>query len=307
MHLRRATLIGLGAVVLAVSVPTAAAAQGVAGGVDCRQVWTGCNIHAHVDGHDGRSVAGGDGGASAGQSAAGDTRCENPSHQQIPCNDAKLGSVGSDGCYYKPTTRPAGRKQPSGQGGWYTKTCTGNGVSGRESLSHPVWRAGSTGGQPLLSPEQVAQLAVRRLNLPKPVIAMNPRGTVRGLVGVPVWLWVQAWPTKTASASVPGVSVTATAHPMQVVWSSGDGGRVVCAGPGTRWQAGNDPRMASPDCGHVFREASTSQPGHRFSVTATMRWQVRWQGAHRSGTVPSLSTSDSTSVEVAESQAVNTR
>jgi hypothetical protein len=38
-----------------------------------------------------------------------------------------------------------------------------------------------------------------------------------------------------------------------------------------------------------------------------MRWTVSWQGAHRSGTVPDLSTSDAASVEVAESQAVNTR
>jgi hypothetical protein len=159
----------------------------------------------------------------------------------------------------------------------------------------------------VLSPEQVAQMALRRLELPKPVLAMNPPRTVRQLVGVPVWLWVAQWPTKTATARVPGVEVTATAHPTQVLWASGDGGSVVCSGPGTQWQPGNDPTRSSPDCGHVFRRASTSSPGGRFAVTATMRWAVSWQGAHRSGTVADLSTSASTSVEVDESQAVNTR
>lgn len=304
MHLTRATSFAAAATALATLAGSAAFADGTIGDVRCDQTPASCQVHAGSPGRPGTSLPGTNPAAPQGSST---TRCENPSRQQIPCNDAELGSVGSDGCYYKPTTKPAGRKQPSGPGGWYTKTCTRNGDSGRESFAGPVWRPGSTGGQPVLSPEQVAQMAVRRLDLPKPVLAMNPPRRVRQLVGVPVWLWVVQWPTKTATASVPGVEVTATAHPTQVLWASGDGGSVVCSGPGTHWQPGNDPTRSSPDCGHVFRRASTSSPGGRFAVTATMRWAVSWQGAHRSGTVADLSTSASTSVEVAESQAVNTR
>ena len=309
MHVTSRTVL---TVALGTSIVVAASSAAVAddgmGTVNCQQTPAECAVHAGAAGSAGRSLPGGIGGLPGAAPSGGSvTRCENPSHQQIPCQDPDLGSVGPDGCYYKPTTRPAGRKQPSGRGGWYTKTCTRHGQAGNESLSHDVWRPGAYGGQPAASPQQVAQMAVRRLDLPKPIMRTNPPAGVRDLVGVPVWWWVAAWPTRTATASVPGVSVTAIAHPVQVAWVAGDGGRVVCTGPGTRWRSGTNPTAASPDCGHVFRRSSHQQPGGRFRVTATMRWQVVWSGAHQSGTITGLSTSDSTSVRVVEAQAVNTR
>ena len=66
-----------------------------------------------------------------------------------------------------------------------------------------------------------------------------------------------------------------------------------------------DPKAASPDCGHVYRQSSASAAGARFSLRATVTWTVSWQGGGSSGTLPALTTTDALSVRVAESQAIN--
>ncbi|GAA4215279.1 hypothetical protein [Actinocatenispora rupis] len=212
--------------------------------------------------------------------------------------------MGGDGCYYKPTKRPAGRKQPKGRGGWYERVCTNSGNGWNTQFGGPQWIPGNPPKKIELSPQELAAIAVEQLAIPAPRVVMNPRAVT--LVGVPVWWWVTAWAPVSKTASAGGVRVTATASPVRVVWSSSDGAQITCTGPGTPWRAGTDPTAASPDCGHTFTRSSATQPGRRFTVTATMVWQVRWRGAGHSGTVNDLSTSDSTRIRVLESQAINT-
>ncbi|MFI7679533.1 hypothetical protein [Actinophytocola sp. NPDC049390] len=124
---------------------------------------------------------------------------------------------------------------------------------------------------------------------------------------LPTWLWLaDGWETVTATASVPGVSVTATAKPELVTWLMGDGAIVTCHGPGTRFRAGMDPRSGSPDCGHVYRRSSASQPGGVYLVQATVRWLVSWAGAGDSGVFLPMTTTSTVELRVAESQALNT-
>jgi hypothetical protein len=139
--------------------------------------------------------------------------------------------------------------------------------------------------------------------LPAPTIAANPVGDQ--LVNLPTWLWLSAWQPVSATASVPGVSVTAVAMPTSVSWSMGDGAVVTCAGSGTPFRPGGDPRAPSPDCGHTYRISSANQPGQAFPVTATVHWTVTWSGAGQSGTFPDLTTTGNAAFRVAESQALN--
>jgi hypothetical protein len=136
------------------------------------------------------------------------------------------------------------------------------------------------------------------------VIRLNPSGDQ--LVNLPTWLSLDAgsWQSQSATASVPGVSVTATARPVRAVWSLGEGGSVTCTGPGTPWQPGTDPMASSPDCGYTYRHSSARAPGSAFSVTVTVTWEVTWAGAGQSGTIAGLSTTGTVPVRVAESQAV---
>jgi hypothetical protein len=226
----------------------------------------------------------------------------------IPCQ--RDGAwAGSDGCYYKPADLSADTiaglgGQPAGEGGWYLRTCYGADGGG---LGGPVWMPGAP---PVVSPEVLARQARARLNLPKVVIGFNPPGML--LTWLPTWLTLgrSSWKEQSATASVPGVSATATARPVKATWRMGDRfvdqpeGVVVCDGPGTAWILGTDPEAASPDCGYTYRRSSAAAAGAKFAVTVTVAWEVTWAGAGESGTIPGLTTTGTVQVPVQESHAV---
>ncbi|MFI1584772.1 hypothetical protein [Embleya sp. NPDC020630] len=143
-----------------------------------------------------------------------------------------------------------------------------------------------------------------QLRLPSPVIATNPLG--EQIVNVPTWLWIApaSWVPVSATAEVPGVSVTATATPQRVIWTTGDGATVTCAGPGTAYSTRFDPASTSPDCGHTYVRSSASQPGAAYTLSATIEWTVTWAGAGQTGVVPGMRTTAQVATRVAEVQAV---
>lgn len=155
------------------------------------------------------------------------------------------------------------------------------------------------------SPIDLARIARRQLDLPGPKLRTSPTG--EQLVGLPTWLWIDptAWQPRTQAVAVPGASVTATATPRMVSWSLGEGGTVNCAGPGTPYTKGSDPRAPSPSCGYLYRRSSAGAPGEAFRITATIHWTVTWSGAGQAGTFDDLASMDSVSLRVAESQAIN--
>lgn len=210
-------------------------------------------------------------------------------------------------------TRPSARRavvlagaQQAGQpGAWYVWQCSKAGVA--DGLFRPpVWIAdGQAPGAALLpSPAELAAMARKQLRLPTPTIAANPAGAQ--LVNLPTWLWLASgWGPVSATASVPGVSVTAVAKPTSVTWAMGDGSTVTCTSAGTAFRPGTDPKAPSPDCGHTYRNSSASQPGQTYAVAATVHWTVTWSGAGQSGTFPDLTTTSAAAFQVAESQALN--
>jgi hypothetical protein len=264
---------------------------------DTNRIAPGCDVTA------GNTGTGGKGNGGNGGAKGGDGNCRKPSGQEIPC-ERDGAWAGADGCYYAPTdpspsTIAALGGQPSTEGGWYMRTCYGeNGMFGGV-----VWMAGAP---PMVSPAVLARQARARLSLPAVVIKMNPPGDQ--LVNLPVWLTLDpaSWKPQSATASVPGVSVIATARPAKATWSMGDGTTVTCTGPGTAWTPSTDPAKASPDCGHVYRRSSANAPNGRYTVAVTVTWDVTWAGAGQSGSIPGLATTGAVQVRVAESQTVIT-
>jgi hypothetical protein len=178
----------------------------------------------------------------------------------------------------------------------------------------PVRPPGAPARRAAASAQQAESVrrAVEELNLAAPRIALSARG--QGFVGVPVWLWLAdgralATPAS-ATAAVGAASVTATARLVSVEWTLGPpGARVVCAGPGTPWTGQQGP---SPDCGYTYQLRSlperTGGTG-RWPITATVHWQVDWQGT--SAGVPvagqeALALPASTALTVGELQALVT-
>lgn len=215
-------------------------------------------------------------------------------------------SAAPEACVYRPLVVSAVTEaglggRPPGGGRWWTRACRRFGVGGAVVWDAvPVWLA----APPVVSAEALAAEAVSRLDLPEAAVGVSPSGDQ--LVGLPSWFWVEgaSWRPESATASVPGASVTAVATPVRATWSLGDGSVLVCQGPGTRWRPGMDPSAESPDCGYRYRRSSASLPGGMVRVRVVVAWSVRWAGAGGSGTVPGLVTAASRTVRVAESQAL---
>ena len=232
--------------------------------------------------------------------------CKDLVGQTIPCSDPYFGDVGADGCYYKATTVTPAQAAAfggagKGPGGWFDHVCFG--VPG--TAGGLVWLPG--GARPAApSPQVIARQAVDRLDLSTPVIGASPSPGVEQLVSLPTWLWVQpdSLQPQTATATVPGVSVTATAKPTKVTWTMGDGSKVVCRGPGTPFPEGGDPKAASPDCGYTYTKSSAGNQDSAFAVKATISWSISWDGNGQQGNLPALQTDSQTQFRVAESQAL---
>jgi len=285
-------LLTLGAFAVMVVVrPTNAYADDPWSTVDCDQTPTAPECTVTVI-----SAGGGD-----APSGSGTTGCRDARGDAVPCYIQKWGWLGADGCYYKPVTPElaAALDKPTPPAAWYEGTC----VDVTSGVVLPIVRLrvfATPPGQSLLIAE-----AVRRLRLPAPAIRVNPAPPAAQLLYVPTWLWLDSssWGARSATASVPGLSVTATAKPVRVVWSTGDGRSVTCDGPGTPWRAGTDPMASSPDCGHTY---DTSSGQGTFTLRATITWSVSWVGGGLSGTEPALTSTASVPLKVAESVAVNT-
>ncbi|MGW3627532.1 hypothetical protein [Streptomyces sp. NPDC000880] len=157
--------------------------------------------------------------------------------------------------------------------------------------------------------EVVVQRAVERLKLPKPVIRTSPDEDFVQVVHVPTWMWMErtTWGPVSTSAAVEGVKVTATARPQKAVWSMGEGGEVVCRGPGTPYSDSYRPKASSPDCGYTYRRASLSAPGKAYTVSVQVTWDVEWHGGGQAGVVPGLVMAAERQLVVDEVQAVVTR
>lgn len=128
--------------------------------------------------------------------------------------------------------------------------------------------------------EQIARSLVARVNLEPIEIGLTPLPEDQmGLVGLPVWLWVDD-PSRTTwgPATISAGGVTLTAEVESITWNMGDGTKLRC-GVGTKWRSGvgDDP---SPTCGHTYLEQG------RYTVRARSHWVARWSGHGQSGTIP---------------------
>ncbi|MFI6098180.1 hypothetical protein ACIA8G_21680 [Lentzea sp. NPDC051213] len=238
------------------------------------------------------------------------TAGRNPDHSSVSGNhdtanvSGNADNSGYDGigCRNVPVDYKAPGGQPPEPGGWFMVLCS---PDGKDPDSHgPVWIPAGANNVSTVSPAVLAQVARKQIRLPAPQISANPTGDQ--LVSLPTWMWVSSgWAPISATASVPGVSVTAVATPTSVSWSMGDGTMVTCTGPGTPFRADVDPKSASPDCGHTYRTSSARQAGQAYPVTATIHWTVSWSGAGQGGTFPEMTTTSNAAFRVAESQALN--
>jgi hypothetical protein len=255
------------------------------------------NSSSHQNGNDGNgssSIEGSESGSGGGAA---------PSPTRTVVNGAC--TYQTDPSYQPPAGISPG-KQP---GAWYLMTCpdaiNSNGIA--TTTTQVTWVPNGTlpTALKLPAPEVLAAEAEKQLKLPVPAIDSNPAPGRPQLVSVPMWAWVSAsqFAPRTATATVPGESVTATAKPVSVTWSWGDGTSTICSGPGTVYSSADAANAVSPTCGHTY--TSDSGTGD-FTVQATITWNVTWVGGGQAGAFNGMTTTATEAVHVEQSRALVT-
>lgn len=137
---------------------------------------------------------------------------------------------------------------------------------------------------PALSPPELGQFAFDEVmkKLPRPTPVLSPDLAIGGYVNFETWLAVNDPGLVTATASIPGLSATATARVVRIEWQPGDGSLVTCEPfgglPPTPGFTGEAP------CGHTFTQPSvataTSASDDRFHGTVTLVWAASWTASN---------------------------
>ena len=104
---------------------------------------------------------------------------------------------------------------------------------------------------------------------------------------VPLWWWIDQaqWHAVSATSTVPGLSATATATPVEIVFDPGDGtGPHTCPGPGVVFNARLKFAEQSTPCVYVYHHSSALAPnGRSFISSMSVRWTVSWTATDGDG------------------------
>ena len=158
-----------------------------------------------------------------------------------------------------------------------------------QSFVTPDWREEPPAGVDRLTPGQAAQRLIRTFVLKGPDFTTTVAERGHGAVGLPVWIWVPEgnqksdnWGPYTKTATLGGVTVTATAKVSSVKYSMGDGGSVTCRGPGVAYFVSRS-QVDSPSCGYKYSRMSPDEGRDAYTVNADATWSVHWSGGGQSG------------------------
>ncbi|WP_148256614.1 hypothetical protein [Kribbella flavida] len=191
----------------------------------------------------------------------------------------------SQQCYMQRVTPPPPASDPIWQGRTDGSVWACVREQGYDEGRHLVTRFIWLPGEPdtvVVDPLTLVYRAVASMQLSKPQVRTAPGAGQVGLVNMPVWLWVEkserTWGPITRQASVPGLTVAATAQVKAVNWSLGDGKTLRCEGAGTAYDKSFGIKD-SPDCGHRYVKTSRQQADCRYTVSATAQWDIRWQSS----------------------------
>jgi hypothetical protein len=247
------------------------------------------------------------GTGSQGTGSSSTPTCRDSQGRVVPCTTV---SDSGDPCYFSGSIDLA----PGGSGGGAVYLCQPPAPPGEDDPSDDPPITGAPPAAASVDPVVVVWRAIASLNLravdmqiaPKP---LSMDGDSMGLVGLPVWLWVDetttTWGPVTASASDGPVSVSVTARVERVEFDMGDGTVITCHWPGTTF----DPDVysvdtQSPDCGHVYKQVSRD-PAGVYTVTATSYWVADWSSGADAGTIP-FDFTTSEQIRIGEMQVLRT-
>ncbi len=248
--------------------------------------------------------SGGTGGSSGGSGGTGGGSGSGGSGSPWTCTYTYL-TLNNEGGF------PPGGAEP---GAWYSVTCVDLATS--VQVTQTIWVTSNTPvPAPAVDPRALALQAENSIHLPHPAISLDPTGT--SVVNLATWFWIDPdiWHEESVTAAAGAVSATAVARPVDVRWNAGDGGTVVCQGPGVPYDTSLPSAWQSTSCSYEYAHSSAGQPtldgnpdDGMYVVTATVDWEVSWTstGVAGGGALPTLQTSSAALLRVAQVESVNT-
>lgn len=273
-----------------------------------------CESQQQQDGSDGESNQSrpiGNPKDPEGDFKPGPTECKNEHGTKIPCkHDSKGVWSGGDNCYWRlqsPQDPPPAGKV-AGEGAWYVCTPADTDCTHLDPVDdqveymlcqqrrdffspRPEWRNSPPPGVNQLTPDQAAKRFIDTFQLEGVDFTSTVSAKDSGAVNLPVWLWVpeanqkeRNWGPYKRSKTLGGVSITAEAKVVNVVYTMGDGGRVTCNGPGVAWEKGSG-KTSSPSCGYRYQKMSPGEGSGPYEIGARATWKVSWSGGGQSGVV----------------------
>ena len=245
--------------------PPVRAGSGGGSGVTCDPLTYTCTVTVTTPGSPGGS-SGGSGGSSSSEPWA----C---AWQAITTQQAQT----YENSVFPPPLIHDGAAGPNDN--WYLAYCQQVNTS-----NYAIYVVEVNGTLPIATPAQVGQMAVSDLTFPQLQIATSPPtsgtcGECAVVINLPTYLALPSsdWQTLTATATVGGVTATATAAPQSIEWDPGDGHTVTCAppqAPGVGYSAATGNGSPPPDaCTYTY--AYPDQTGS-YSLSATVSYHITW-------------------------------
>jgi len=219
----------------------------------------------------------------------GSTRVCRQGQKQVPCESAWGWWVDLAQCYVSLLSPQPDKTSEYWQGhtDGSVYRCATPKASNDGFVISVYWSATVPIGVVSVDPVVLAEQAVAALQLRPIRMGMVPEdkpGYV-GLVGMPVWMWVDTpdphtYGPATNTASDGSVTVTINAKVAKTLWEMGDGKSVTCNAAGTAYQDSDGKKM-SPDCGYSYSKQGT------YTIRATTTWDIAWTAnTGQSGTIP---------------------
>lgn len=205
------------------------------------------------------------------------TGCSNADGEKVACSTSLGVWWSGHECYAEPYGAPPGSPAWRGHNDGTLWMCTSCEDAGNSTTcqAQVVWIApGQAPGPP--DPGQLASEAVGLLRLPPAEVHTAPQAPDHTYIGIENWLWVpqSQWATLSKTVTAGATSVTVTARPSQVRWDMGPASQT-CYAAGTEWRLGMTD-AAQTNCGYTYSTTSDSEPHGRFSISATISFQVDW-------------------------------
>jgi hypothetical protein len=253
----------------------------------------------------------GGGGGGGGSTPVGHQKCIRTDplggkSQEVPCSDGSGFWSGQYQCYVSladPQPPPTDAVWGGHTNGAIYRCFSSNGRFGAPVVTQ-FWSplAPTVPVDPAkVARQAIASMALRAIDIG---IVPQPGPNSIGIVGMPVWMWVDrpaenTFGPITRSATAGGVTVSATAKVTKIIWGMGDGATVTCTDAG-RPYADSYGKRSSPTCGYTYTKAKAD-----YLISAHSYWVITWRGGGQAGTI-NMDFTAATTIHVGEVQVLVT-